>query len=263
MKLLAILILLFFNAAFSKYEYGRYTANPGEQDVSIVKIQEDLYINKKIPNINVKTLQGDVSLYEFLGSKPAALLLVYFSCNSVCPISTEHLYKVSKSLPDDYRYIVLSFDEKDDIKSLENFILSNFGNKNLPQNWLVGILSKEDIKLITQSVGFKFFYVERDKLFLHPSVTIFISPEKRIMRYLYGAFLRERDVKMAFIDAQRENPSINNIIDLAILACFRYDHTRSRYTIDPLVIFASIGMLTLAGTLATAYIYNRNKELMR
>lgn len=255
--------MLIFSLTMAKYEYGKYTANPGEQDVSIVRIQEEMYMTKSVPDVKVKTLEGEVSLHNFINSKPTALLLVYFSCNSVCPISTQHLYKVSQSLPKEYKYVVLSFDEKDDLKSLEKFLISNFGSTKLPENWLVGILSKQDIKLLTQSVGFKFFYVERDKLFLHPSVTIFLSPDIRIMRYLYGAFLRESDVRMAFRDAQRENPKLNNIIDLAILACFRYDHSRSRYTIDPLVIFASIGLLTLAGTFATAYIYNRNKESLR
>ncbi|MFN3265003.1 MAG: SCO family protein, partial [Aquificaceae bacterium] len=124
----------------------------------------------------------------------------------------------------------------------------------------VGLLSKEDIRKLTQSLGYKFYFIDRDRIFIHPNVTIFLSPEGRIMRYLYGAFLRDRDISLAFVDAQREKPSVNNIVDLAILACYRYDHARSRYVIDPTLIFAGLGLLGLFGTFSLAYLYSRNRK---
>ncbi len=256
------LVLSFFLVAMARepYEYGRYTSYYGEQDLSVVKIQEDLYIGKEIANVKVRTLKGEVSLKEFISNKPTALLFAYYTCNTACPITAQNLYKVSKSLSKDYRYVILSFDERDNLETMKNFMLKNFGTTDLPENWLVGLLSKEDIRRITQSVGYKFYYIDRDKIFIHPNATIFLSPEGKVMRYLYGSFLRDKDVKLAFIDAQREKPSINNLVDLAILACYRYDHNRSRYIIDPMVIFGGLGLLGLFSTLSIAYIYSRHKK---
>ncbi|QID34059.1 SCO family protein [Pampinifervens florentissimum] len=242
------------------YEYGRYTSYYGEQDVSVVKIQEDLFIGKEVADVRVKTLSGEVRLKEFIKGKPTALLFAYYTCDTVCPITAENLYKLSKNLPKDYRYVVLSFDERDNLNTMKEFMQKNFRTTNLPDNWLVGILSKEDIRAITQSVGYKFYFIDRDKIFIHPNVTVFLSPEGRVMRYLYGAFLRDKDISLAFVDAQREKPSINNIVDLAILACYRYDHARSRYVIDPTLIFAGIGILGVIGTFTLAYFYSRNRK---
>ncbi|MCS6957635.1 MAG: SCO family protein [Aquificaceae bacterium] len=261
MRLLFLSLILSASVfAREPYEYGRYTSYYGEQDVSVVKIQEDLYIGRHVANIRVKTLKGEVDLKDFIWGKPTALLLGYYSCDTVCPITAENLYKVSKKLPKDYRYVVLSFDERDNVETMKQFMLKNFGTLEMPENWLVGLASKDDIRKLTQSIGYKFYYIDRDKIFIHPNVTVFLSQDGKVMRYLYGPYLREKDVSLAFIDAQREKPSINKIVDLAILACYRYDHTRSRYVIDPTLIFAGLGLLGVLGTFSLAYFYNRYRK---
>ncbi len=226
----------------------------------MVKVQEDLFIGKQVPDVKVKTLKGETSLVEFIKGKPTALLFAYYTCDTVCPISAQHLYRISENLSKDYRYVVLSFDERDNLETMKNFMLKNFGTTHMPDNWLVGILSKEDIRKITQSVGYRFYFIDRDKIFIHPNATIFLSPDGKMMRYLYGAFLRDRDVSLAFLDAKREKPSINNLVDLALLACYRYDHARSRYLIDPTLIFAGVGIFGILGTFALAYLYNKNRK---
>jgi len=261
MRIFMLSLTLFALAmAREPYEYGRYTSYYGEQDVSVVKIQEDLYIGKEIANVDVKTLKGKVSLKEFIFNKPTALLFAYYTCDTVCPITAQNLYKASKSLSKEYRYVILSFDERDNLETMKSFMLKNFGTTDMPENWLVGVLSKEDIRNLTQSVGYKFYYIDKDKIFIHPNVTIFISPDGKVMRYLYGPFLKEKDINLAFIDAQREKPSINNLVDLVVLACYRYDHARSRYVIDPTLIFAGLGIFGLFSTLSLAYFYSRHKK---
>ncbi len=260
MNFLLLLLLLSISMARDSYQYGRYTSSYGEQDVSIVKVEEDLYIGKQIPDVRVITNKGEISLKEFIKNKPTALLFAYYTCDSVCPITAENLYKTSSNLSKNYRYVVLSFDERDNLDKMRAFMLKNFGTTDLPENWLVGLLSKEGIKKLTQATGYKFYYIDRDKIFIHPNVTIFLSPDGKIMRYLYGSFLREKDISLAFLDTQKEKPSINNIVDLAILACYRYDHSRSRYVIDPVFIFAGLGIFGVFATFSIAYFYGKNRK---
>ncbi len=257
---LVIIVVLSMVFAREHYEYGRYTSYYGEQDVSVVKIQEELFIGKEVADVKVKTLNGETQLKDFIKGKPTALLFAYYTCDTVCPITAENLYKLSKNLSKDYRYVVLSFDERDNLDTMKEFMQKNFGTTETPDNWLVGILSKEEIRKISQSVGYKFYYIDRDRIFIHPNVTIFLSPDGKVMRYLYGAFLRDKDITLAFVDAQREKPSVNNIVDLAILACYRYDHTRSRYVIDPTLIFAGIGIVGVIGTFTLVYFYSKNRK---
>jgi protein SCO1/2 len=234
----------------------------GEQDVSVVKIQEELFLEKDIPDAEVLTLNGTKRLKEFMERKSTALVFAYYTCETACPLTVSNVQKASKSDFADYRFVVLSFDERDNLETLKAFIDKHFGGK-VPENWLMGLLSKEDIKRLTEATGYKFYYVPRDKIFIHTSAIIFISPSGKITRYLYGAFPTERDLRLAFADAQKEKPTLSNIIDLALLACYRYDHAKSKYVIDPMVIFALLGVSLVMLTFALGVYYKTKKEVLK
>jgi len=255
MKLILLLLLPLLAMAYR-------ISNHGEQDLSVVKIKEELYLGKTIPDAKVKTLTGDVSLKEFINQKPTALIFAYYTCETACPLTVQNVKKLVRSEYKDYRFVVLSFDERDSLETLKVFVEKNFGS-HVPKNWLVGLLSKEDIKKLTEATGYKFYYIPRDKIFIHTSAIIFISPSGKITRYLYGAFPTEKDLKLAFIEAQKEQPKLNNIIDLALLACYRYDSARSKYVIDPMLIFASLGIGAVLATLAIGLFYKPKKEVLR
>lgn len=255
MRLLLLLLLPLFVMAYRLSDYG-------EQDLSVVKIQEELFLGKEIPDADVLTLNGTKKLKEFMDGKPTALIFAYYTCETACPLTVRNVLKVSKSEFADYRFVVLSFDERDNLETLKAFVDKNFEGK-VPENWLVGLLSREDIKRLTEATGYKFYYVPRDKIFIHTSAIIFISPSGKITRYLYGAFPTERDLRLAFADAQKEKPTLSNIVDLALLACYRYDHARSKYVIDPMVIFALLGVSLVMFTFALGIYYKTRKEVLR
>jgi len=168
MRLLLLLLLPIFVMAYRLSDYG-------EQDVSVVKIQEELFLGKDIPDAEVLTLNGTKRLNEFMDGKPPALIFAYYTCETACPLTVSNVQRASKSGFADYRFVVLSFDEKDNLETLKAFIDKNFGGR-VPENWLVGLLSKEDIKRLREATGYKFYYVPRDKIFIHTSAIIFISP---------------------------------------------------------------------------------------
>jgi protein SCO1/2 len=255
MRLLLLLLLPLFVMAYKLSNYG-------EQDVSVVKIQEELFLGKEIPDAKVLTLNGIKGLKEFINGKPTALIFAYYTCETACPLTVSNVQRASRSGFADYRFVVLSFDERDDLETLKAFIGKNFGGK-VPENWLVGLLSKEDIRRLTEATGYKFYYIPRDKIFIHTSAVVFISPSGKITRYLYGAFPTERDLRLAFADAQKEKPTLSNIIDLALLACYRYDHARSKYVIDPMVIFGILGVSLVVLTFALGIYYKTKKEVLR
>ena len=254
MKRLLFILLLVHLA----YPYGNLPRD-AYFDPSVLEINQDLYLGKKLKDYTMLTDRGWTSLYKVIDNKPTILQLAYYTCDASCPILTENLLKAVKDLNGKkFNVVVLSFDKRDNIDTLKAF-KKKLGN--VPDNWTFGILQEEDIKDITQSVGFKFFFSERDKTFVHPNTLIFLSPDAKVMRYLFGTFPRAKDINLALIDAQREKPSINNIVDLALLACYRYDPSRSRYTIDPLVIFAMMGFGLLGITALLTLTYKKAQEV--
>jgi protein SCO1/2 len=59
MRLLLLLLLPLFVMAYRLSNYG-------EQDVSVVKIQEEFFLGKEIPDAKVLTLNGTKRLKEFM-----------------------------------------------------------------------------------------------------------------------------------------------------------------------------------------------------
>ncbi|RUM30925.1 MAG: SCO family protein [Aquifex sp.] len=233
-------------------------------DPSLLKIDERQYLGNFVPNVDVILEDGKkVSLYSLIKNKPTILLLSYYTCQGTCPVRIDNLNKLIKTtdLKDrDFLILNISFDEKDNLETLKKF-------KELhgpfTKQWVFGLIDKKDIEKLTNAVGFKFFFVERDKTFVHPNVYIFLSPEGRITRYLWGVKPRYRDVRIALAESNQDKISVNSIIDLAYIACFTYDPSRSRYVINPTILlggigFSALGIVVLSGILVNKF---RRKEV--
>ncbi len=85
-------------------------------------------------------------------------------------------------------------------------------------------------------MGFKFKQQGVD--YIHPGVITIVSPKGKITRYLYGVRFLPFDVKMAIIEAGKEQsrPTINRLLQF----CFSYDPEGRRYTLAVTKISATI-----------------------
>jgi len=70
-------------------------------------------------------------------------------------------------------------------------------------------------------LGYRFFYSRQDRVFVHPNVVIFIDPEGKISRYLYGISPREKDFRIALAEAETFRITKNTIVDIAFMVCYK------------------------------------------
>jgi len=230
----------------------------------ILKINEKQYLGNFVPNIKIILENGKkVDLYSLIKNKPTILLLSYYTCQGTCPVRVDNLNKLIKTtdLKDrDFMVLNISFDKRDNLQTLKKFVKLH---GPFTEHWVFGIIDKKDIEKLTNAVGFKFFFVERDKTFVHPNVYIFLSPEGRITRYLWGVKPRYRDVRIALAESTQNRITLNSIVDLAYIACFTYDPSRSRYVISPTILFGGIGFSALGLVVLSGLLMNklRKKEV--
>jgi protein SCO1/2 len=220
-------------------------------DESLLEIDESLHLGRTVPDVEVLTADGSHSLTEIISDRPTIVLLAYYSCGHVCPTTVRNLAETRLTAdPSDYQVLVLSFDGRDTLETMAG-VAAQAGDAD---NWQFGLLSAADIPRLTESVGFRFFFSERDQLFVHPAVLVFLSPEREVMRYLYGTEPRAGDIELALIESRNRQPRLNEISDLIRLTCFQFDATRSRYVLHPSLIFggAGFGVLGLVGLAALA-----------
>lgn len=221
-------------------------------DSNVLRIDEGRHLGTTIPDITVTTQTGSQPLSSLMAEMPTVLVLSYYTCGHTCPVLIKNLSVLPIDTPrSDYRVVVLSFDEND---SLETMAHLKAGLGTVPANWTIGILSGSESKRLTEAVGFRFFFSERDQTFVHPTVLVLLSPQREVMRYLYGAEPRQGDVELALIESRNRAPRLNDIVDMFKLTCYHFDGSKSRYVLHPSIIFGSVGLgvLGIAGLAALA-----------
>ncbi|MCP4943458.1 MAG: SCO family protein, partial [Planctomycetaceae bacterium] len=169
-----------------------YAVNPGmkathgddQLDTSLLRVDEARHLGAAVPNVTVLTADGPRELYDLIDEKPTIVQLAYYSCTHTCPMTLRNLASLGvDESSSDYQMIVLSFDVNDTVETMQA-VQSTLDH--VPDNWKFGLLPAEDVTRLTESVGFNFFFSERDQTFVHPAVLVFLSPQGEVMRYLYG-----------------------------------------------------------------------------
>ncbi len=250
LSLLAVVSLIFGSAVGTRGAFKEDFFDP-----ALLKIDESRFLGNFVLNGDVILEDGRrVKLYDLLEGKPTILLFSYYTCEGSCPLRIDKLNELiqrSESLRNrDFRVLVLSFDRKDTLEDLKRF---KEGHGPFTHHWIFGIIPPEEVEAVTGSVGFRFFYSERDKTFVHANVYIFIAEDGRITRYLYGVNPKERDVRIALAETEGGRVSANSIVDLALLVCYTYDPSRSSFVINPTVLFGGIGFAALGSVVLIAF----------
>lgn len=218
-------------------------------DPSLMRIDEPKYLGKPLAR-NTMFIDADgqpFGMQDVLG-KPVILLLSYYGCDGSCPTMNANLGRVLKEVRrfkpgEDYRVLTISFDATDTPQTATNFLRKTralAGDRGMESQpypmrgpaWRHGSVrgSAEEVRAFASSVGFRFFWSQEDKVFLHPNVLVFLTPEGRVARYIYGTRLDADTVEKALIDADWGRISNSTaIFDMLTGACYSYNYAEGRY----------------------------------
>ncbi len=255
-KNLIIITLLMTACLAPTYCFATFSRTvQSEIDPELLRIDEIKYLGAPVDtDLRLIDKEGEKFLLkDMLKGKPLILLLSYYRCDGVCPTVNKDFRTIvqkmkKKKLGLDFRVLSLSFDIDDNIERLKMFNNKIKYPKWMDKGWKTALFENtEDIKPLTESVGYRFFWSLRDKMFLHPNVFIFISPDGRVMRYLYGATIGSQDVELAINEAafgKSGRSKVEDLKDLVLLACFSYNYKEGKYSIN-YPLFIAIGSLSL------------------
>lgn len=207
------------------------------------KLDLNLIVNENGQNIPLSTF--------FKTHKPVIFSPVYFSCPGLCNFHlnglTDTLKMVDWSPSKQFEVVALSFDprEKSDVAAQKKeSYLKVYNRPGTDAGWHFVTADEGTIKKITESVGFKYKWNEKVKEWSHASAAIIISDDGKISRYLHGIQFEPRDVKLALNEAA--NGKVGNIVDSAMLFCFKYDRHQSKYGLQVYRVMQLAGALTVA-----------------
>jgi protein SCO1/2 len=193
-----------------------------------------------------------VKLDDFFGSKPVILVLAYYQCPRLCTLVLNGLVQGMLEMPFDagkeFNVVTVSFDPGETWQlaaSKKQSYLRRYGRPGAAEGWHFLTGRPDQIKRLTEAVGFRYRFDPAQDQFIHASGILILTPQGRISRYFYDIKYAGRDLRLGLIEASKEK--IGSPVDQILLYCFHYDATIGKYTASVMNIVRLTGVLTMFG----------------
>ncbi|WP_243295689.1 SCO family protein [Geothrix mesophila] len=193
--------------------------------------------------------------------KPTILTLNYFRCAGICTPQLNGVVEVlnrTQAVPGrDFQVLTVSFDGRDTPEMAAQKRTNYLGEMTRPfppAAWRFLTGPSAASKALADAVGFKFKQTGDD--FVHAAALIFLSPQGKITRYMYGVTYLPADLQLAAQEAGRgeAQPTINKFLKF----CFSYDPAGRRYVLNTTAISATVTIL--AALIFVAVLVRRGRK---
>jgi protein SCO1 len=229
-KIIYVLLILF--ALFSNL----FAAEKPIKVANDVKL-ETILGNKIGSDIILTSAEGkNFTIGEFLSYRvPFILIPVYFDCPRLCQLVMSDVARLIRELPldikDEYRILTVSFDSTEKPEDALNRAKIFRKEAKIPiksfDGWRFAVGTSDNTSKLMNQIGFK--YIKDNSDFSHSASLFIVSPDGTISSVFSGISSRSWDIKMALIEASQGK--IGDVIDHALLFCFRFDQLSGRYTL--------------------------------
>jgi len=193
---------------------------------------------------------NDITLRKCFRGRPVILTLVYYKCPALCTLVLNDLTRAMNALSEtcgkDFDIVTISFnpDETPDLaRDKKKQYLRAYRRPTAEQAWHFLTGSRESIKTVTDAVGFRYVYDEKQQQYIHASGLVVASPDGRLSRYFYGVEYAPKDLRLAMIDAaggKTGSPTAK-----ILMYCFQYDATTGRYSLAIMRLLRVAAALTI------------------
>jgi len=216
---------------------------------------------------------GDITLIDETGQpvllsdfvdKPTILSFVYYECPGICtPLLNEVADILGKSNLDPskqpFQLLTVSFDpnDKPETGAAKRANYLELVGRPLPaETWRFMTADAENIKRFTESAGF--MYKPAGGEFVHPGGLIILSPERKIVRYLYGIQFLPFDFQMGVHEASigKVTPTTARLLRF----CFSYDPVGRTYVFNLARVVGSVMIISIVFFIIFLYFSTRRSR---
>jgi protein SCO1/2 len=192
-----------------------------------------------------------VRLSDYLdGDRPVIFTLNYYRCRVVCSVQLNGLADGLAPLDwvpgdDNFQVVTVSIDPNEKAKDAakkRGAIMEALGKgDDVGWHFLTG--DEMNIRALAAQLGISYAYDAEQDQYAHPGVVVFVTPDGRVARYVYGLTYLSRDLKFGLIEAGEGK--IGNPVEQIYLSCFSYDPSIGRYGPFAFGIMRLGGILTM------------------
>ena len=184
----------------------------------------------------------------FDGRRPVILNLGYYGCPMLCGLVVNGLTAGMKRLDwspgAEYQVVTLSINPAETptlAKAKKQNYIKELGRPSSAGGWRFLTGRQEDIRAVTEAVGFGYRWVEETRQFAHAAVIVVCTPDGKVSRYLYGIEFDPQTLRLSLVEAAKGR--IGSPLDQVLLFCFHYDAREGRYAL------AAAGLMRLGGVI--------------
>jgi protein SCO1/2 len=234
MKLLPLAMLL---AALAVAPASAHVAGEAPLDLDTALERSEAAVGTKVGDHVLTDARGrPLPLAAFRG-RPLVISLVYTSCSSVCPATTQHLLdmvrEAQRAFGDDaFAVLSVGFDARNDTPTRLRAFAAAQGIDH--SAWQLATADAETLHLLLDDLGFS--YKAAAGGFLHVTQTTILDAEGRVYRQVYGdnfplqVFLEP--LKELVFGSTAQFGSVKNIVDRIRFLCTVYDPSTGAYKFD-------------------------------
>lgn len=248
---------------------GAQVADQQVQELENVGVEE--HLDRRIP-LDLRFVDSDwrrLVLGElFDGERPVVLNLVYYRCPMLCGLVlngvADSVAELEWDPGDEYRLVTVSIDagETPDLaRAKKESYLRQLERPGIGDGWTFLVGTEPAIDELADAVGFGFEWVEARNEFAHPAVTMVLTPDARVARYLYGIQYDPKNLRLALLEASEGE--VGSSLDRLIMYCFHYDPDERSYTVAAMNVMrlgGAVTVLVLGTVLGVFFVRDRRRK---
>ncbi|HSV13531.1 MAG TPA: SCO family protein [Tepidisphaeraceae bacterium] len=202
---------------------------------------------------------NDVQLGQMLAAKPTLLVLAYFSCPDLCPMTLRHLTQglngIALRAGDEFQVVVISFDSRDTPAAAAQQRLNytrGYRHGDDADGWHFLTGRQPMIDRLTAAVGYHCALDADVNRFAHAAGVMVVSPGGRLSHYFFGVDYSPADLEAAVRDAAAGRATVVDQPDQQY--CYAYNPAtgrRGRQIVAALRCSGVCWMLALFGYIGT------------
>jgi protein SCO1/2 len=191
-----------------------------------------------------ETVPGDVPFQDehgrsikfgdLYGSRPIIVMPMFFQCKGVCGVETDALLRSAIDLPDinvgrDFDIVMLSINPRE-TPALTlprwNTTIKDYNRPGAENGFHFLTGSLENIKKVTNALGFKWVYDAKEESINHPVGIIVLSPQGKITSYMIN-----KEFPRAFLTHVIADAKISKVgpkTETVLFGCIMIDHVTGK-----------------------------------
>lgn len=242
---------------------GVTTQTPDLADVKIIqKLGDRVPLEAQFHDEN----GNQVTIKDSLRSRPTIVLPIFYRCKGVCNVELQGLVAALPQVSDlkvgkDFDVIVLGIDpnEGPDLAKakLDSIITSSPTFQGTEKGWHFLTGSYDQIRKVTDALGFMYEYDPKTDFINHPAGTMFLTPNGIVSSYILGANYAPTDLRRN-LDKAAEFKVGNRSADI-FFGCVHVDPITGQRSLVVVQALKVAAVVTLIGLSTLVYFWSHKK----